>query len=173
MAYEARIIRRSALNDLNKFDVPIGVSRTRSKEGFAEVPPTGDIRPMTAQSSTYWLRVGGFSVLFHIDHQQEVSFVDSIGPPTRHLQIARHVAGERRQDNPVIQRSCRFCSKSSSAVQAPRRVSYAVGTRHCNQGYFCTFPRKGRCAKIPVLSCKLGGIGQSALLFHSRLTKRD
>ena len=149
MAYEARIIRRSALNDLNKFDVPIGVSRTRSKEGFAEVPPTGDIRPMTAQSSTYWLRVGGFSVLFHIDHQQEVSFVDSIGPPTRHLQIARHVAGERRQDNPVIQRSCRFCSKSSSAVQAPRRVRTLSAHGTVTRGIFALSLEKGDVRKYP------------------------
>ncbi len=47
--------------------------------GLTEVPPAGDIRPLTGQTGAYRLRVGGFRLLFHIDHQQEVIFVDAIG----------------------------------------------------------------------------------------------
>ena len=78
MAYEVRI-RRSALNYLNKLDVPTRRRLTAAIEGLAEVPPAGDIRPLTAQTGAYRLRVGGFRLLFHIDHQQEVIFVDAIG----------------------------------------------------------------------------------------------
>ena len=78
MAYEVRI-RRSALNYLNKLDVPSHRRLAAAIEGLAEVPPTGDIRPLTGQTGAYRLRVGGFRLLFHIDHQQEIIFVDTIG----------------------------------------------------------------------------------------------
>ncbi len=60
MAYEVRI-RRSTLNYLNKLDVPTRRRLTAAIEGLAEVPPAGDIRPLTGQTGAYRLRVGGFS----------------------------------------------------------------------------------------------------------------
>ncbi len=78
MAYEVRI-RRSALNYLNKLDVPTHRRLAAAIAGLTEVPPTGDIRPLTGQTGAYRLRVGGFLLLFHIDHPQEVVFVDAIG----------------------------------------------------------------------------------------------
>jgi mRNA interferase RelE/StbE len=48
-------------------------------EGLVEVPPLGDIRPLKGQAGVYRLRVGGFRVLFRVDHQEEVVFVDAIG----------------------------------------------------------------------------------------------
>ncbi len=78
MAYEVGI-RRSALNYLNKLDVPTRRRLAIAIEGLAEVPPAGDIRPLTGLTGAYRLQVGGFRLLFHIDHQQEVIFVDAIG----------------------------------------------------------------------------------------------
>ena len=70
MAYEIRM-RRSALNYLNKLDVT-------THRRLAEVQPAGDIRALAGQTGVYRLRVGGGCLLFHIDHQQEVIFVDAI-----------------------------------------------------------------------------------------------
>ena len=78
MAYEV-CIRRSALNYLHKLDEPTHRRLATAIEGLAEVPPAGDIRPVTGQTGAYRLRVGGFRLLFHIDHPQEVIFVDAIG----------------------------------------------------------------------------------------------
>ncbi len=78
MAYEV-CIRRSALNYLNKLDMPTHRHLAEAIEGLAAVPPARDIRPLTGQTGAYRLRVGGFRLLFHIDHQQEVIFVDAIG----------------------------------------------------------------------------------------------
>ncbi len=78
MAYEVRI-RRSALNYLNKLNVSSHRRLAAAVEGLSEVPPTGDVRPLTGQAGAYRLRVGGFRLLFHIDHQQEIIFVDAIG----------------------------------------------------------------------------------------------
>ncbi len=76
MAYEIRI-RRSALNYLNKLDVPTHRRLAAAIEGLAEVPPAGDIRPVTGQTGAYRLRVGGLRLLCHIDHQQQVIFADA------------------------------------------------------------------------------------------------
>ena len=48
-------------------------------EGITKGPPAGAIRPLTGQTGAYRLRVGGFRLLLHIDHQQEVIVVDAIG----------------------------------------------------------------------------------------------
>ena len=55
-----------------KLDLPTHRRLAAAIEGLAEVPPAGDIRPVTGQTGAYRLRVG-------IDHQQEVIFVDAIG----------------------------------------------------------------------------------------------
>ena len=78
MAYEVRI-RRSALNYLNKLDVPTHRRLAAAIEGITKGPPAGAIRPLTGQTGAYRLRVGGFRLLLHIDHQQEVIVVDAIG----------------------------------------------------------------------------------------------
>ena len=72
-------MRRSVVSYLNKLDVPTYWRLAAAIEGLAEVPPAGDIRPLPGQTGAYRLRVGGFRALFHIDHQQEVIFVDAIG----------------------------------------------------------------------------------------------
>lgn len=54
---------------LNKFDVRTHRRLAVAIEGLTEVPPAGDMRPVTGQTGVYRLRVGGFRLLFHVDHQ--------------------------------------------------------------------------------------------------------
>ena len=60
MVCEVRI-RRSALNYLNKLDVPTHRRLAAAIEGLAEVPPARDVRPVTGQTGAYRLRVGYFA----------------------------------------------------------------------------------------------------------------
>lgn len=79
MVYEVRI-RRSALRYLNHLDAVTARRLAAAIDGLTAVPPRGDIRPLAGQPGVYRLRVGSYRVLFHVDHQQAMIFVDTIGP---------------------------------------------------------------------------------------------
>jgi mRNA interferase RelE/StbE len=79
MAYEVRI-RRSAFRYLNKLDAVTAHRLAAAIDGLTAVPPKGDIRPLAGQPGVYRLRVGNYRVLFHVDHQHAILFIDAIGP---------------------------------------------------------------------------------------------
>lgn len=47
--------------------------------GLHEIPPIGNIKPMKGYTGLYRLKVGMFRVLFRIDHQVKVVYVEAIG----------------------------------------------------------------------------------------------
>lgn len=47
--------------------------------GLLEIPPEGDIKSMKGYTDLYRLRVGTFRILFEINHDEKVIYIQAIG----------------------------------------------------------------------------------------------
>jgi mRNA interferase RelE/StbE len=48
-------------------------------KGLLEIPPEGDIKTMKGYTDLYRLRIGTFRVLFDIDHNEKIIYIQAIG----------------------------------------------------------------------------------------------
>jgi mRNA interferase RelE/StbE len=50
----------------------------RGLRGLIEIPPRGDIKPMKGNQGLYRLRIGTCRVLFEIQHNEKVIYIQAI-----------------------------------------------------------------------------------------------
>ena len=79
MEYEI-VIDRSAAKYLGTQDETTRKRILQAMEGLRRDPPEGDIKKMQGTIGLYRLRVGTYRVLFSIDKNERVVYVDLIGP---------------------------------------------------------------------------------------------
>ncbi|MED0675269.1 type II toxin-antitoxin system RelE/ParE family toxin [Aneurinibacillus thermoaerophilus] len=48
-------------------------------KGLLEIPPQGDIKNMKGHVGLYRLRIGTYRVLFRIDHNEQIIYIEAIG----------------------------------------------------------------------------------------------
>ncbi|WP_416827888.1 type II toxin-antitoxin system RelE family toxin [Ectobacillus polymachus] len=48
-------------------------------KGLLEIPPEGDIKSIKGYTDLYRLRVGTFRILFEINHDEKVIYIQAIG----------------------------------------------------------------------------------------------
>ncbi|MDT9027815.1 type II toxin-antitoxin system RelE family toxin [Rossellomorea yichunensis] len=48
-------------------------------KGLLEIPPEGDIKIMKEYTDLYRLRIGTFRILFEIDHDEKIIYIQAIG----------------------------------------------------------------------------------------------
>nr|AAA64591.1 ORF2 [Bacillus thuringiensis serovar morrisoni] len=48
-------------------------------KGLLKIPPEGDIKSMKGYTELYRLRIGTFRILFEINHDEKVIYIQAIG----------------------------------------------------------------------------------------------
>ncbi|ESU72927.1 plasmid stabilization system [Geobacillus kaustophilus GBlys] len=48
-------------------------------QGLLAIPPQGDIKKLKGQDGLYRLRIGTYRVLFRIDHDERIIYIEAIG----------------------------------------------------------------------------------------------
>ncbi|MFZ5596502.1 MAG: type II toxin-antitoxin system RelE family toxin [Bacillota bacterium] len=59
--------------------IPVSIPRLETGRVLLEVPPIGDIKPMKGYAGLYRLRLGTIRILFRIDQQEKVIYIEAIG----------------------------------------------------------------------------------------------
>ena len=49
------------------------------QKGLLEIPPEGDIKTMKGYTNLYRLRIGTFRILFDINHNEKIIYIQSVG----------------------------------------------------------------------------------------------
>ncbi|WP_232699184.1 type II toxin-antitoxin system RelE family toxin [Brevibacillus daliensis] len=73
------VVSRRAIKYLSTQERSVRERIGLGMEGLLEVPPEGDIKTMKGYTGLYRLRVGTFRILFYVDHEEKVVYVESIG----------------------------------------------------------------------------------------------
>ncbi|OKO96030.1 RelE/StbE replicon stabilization toxin [Geobacillus proteiniphilus] len=48
-------------------------------QGLLAIPPQGDIKKLKGQDGLYRMRIGTYRVLFRIDHDERIIYIEAIG----------------------------------------------------------------------------------------------
>lgn len=48
-------------------------------KGLLSLPPKGDIKTLKGYTDLYRLRIGSLRVIFNIDHQEKVVYIEALG----------------------------------------------------------------------------------------------
>lgn len=70
---------RSAIKFIAKLDKTSQERIVSGLKGLSSIPPQGDIKGLKGHVDLYRLRIGSFRVIFNIDHQEHVVFIQAIG----------------------------------------------------------------------------------------------
>lgn len=73
------IYHKSALKFISKQEKSVQKRIAEGLKGLLEIPPEGDIKSMKGYTELYRLRVGTFRVLFEINHDEKVIYIQAIG----------------------------------------------------------------------------------------------
>lgn len=73
------IYHKAALKYLAKQEKFVQERIASGLRGLLEDPPIGDIKPMKGHAGLYRSRIGTFRVLFRIDQQERVIYIEAIG----------------------------------------------------------------------------------------------
>lgn len=73
------IYHKSALKYIAKQDRFVQMRIAESLKGLLEIPPEGDIKIMKGYTNLYRLRIGSFRILFDINHDEKVIYIQAIG----------------------------------------------------------------------------------------------
>ncbi|MFD3449506.1 type II toxin-antitoxin system RelE/ParE family toxin [Microbacteriaceae bacterium 4G12] len=57
----------------------LGTSFGRTLKGLLQVPPAGDIKNMKGYEELYRLRIGTFRILFNINYDEKIIYIQAIG----------------------------------------------------------------------------------------------
>ncbi|QQK77867.1 type II toxin-antitoxin system RelE/ParE family toxin [Salicibibacter cibarius] len=80
MTSEYRLIyHKTAVKFIAKLDKTSQERIATGLKGLSSIPPQGDIKKLKGHSDLYRLRIGGFRVIFNIDHQEHVVFIQAVG----------------------------------------------------------------------------------------------
>lgn len=70
---------KAALKFLAKQEQSVQERISEGVSGLLKIPPEGDIRLMKGYRELYRLRVGTFRVLFEVDHNERIIYIQAIG----------------------------------------------------------------------------------------------
>ncbi|MEK4677585.1 MULTISPECIES: type II toxin-antitoxin system RelE family toxin [Bacillus] len=73
------IYHKSAVKFIAKQGKEIQKRIAAGLKGLLEIPPEGDIKSMKSYTDLYRLRVGTFRILFEINHDEKVIYIQAIG----------------------------------------------------------------------------------------------
>ncbi|HDX9577018.1 TPA: type II toxin-antitoxin system RelE/ParE family toxin [Bacillus pseudomycoides] len=73
------IYHKSAVKFIAKQEKAIQQRIADGLKGLLEIPPEGDIKSMKGYTDLYRLRVGTFRIIFEIDHDEKVIYIQAIG----------------------------------------------------------------------------------------------
>ncbi|MCG6795757.1 type II toxin-antitoxin system RelE/ParE family toxin [Geobacillus sp. YHL] len=73
------IYRRAAVKFIARQDKDVQERLAFGLQGLLAIPPQGDIKKLKGQDGLYRLRVGTYRVLFRIDHEERIIYIEAIG----------------------------------------------------------------------------------------------
>lgn len=73
------IYHKSAVKFIAKLDKTSQERIVAGLNGLLSLPPKGDIKRLKGHTDLYRLRTGSFRVIFNIDHQEKVVFIQAVG----------------------------------------------------------------------------------------------
>lgn len=72
------IYHRDAVKFVAKLEKVLQERIAQGLKGLTELPPRGDIKLMKGYQGLYRLRIGSFRVLFEIQHNEKVIYIQAI-----------------------------------------------------------------------------------------------
>ncbi|OQP17234.1 type II toxin-antitoxin system RelE/ParE family toxin [Geobacillus zalihae] len=73
------IYRKAAVKFIARQDKDVQERFAFGLQGLLAIPPQGDIKKLKGQDGLYRLRVGTYRVLFRIDHDERIIYIEAIG----------------------------------------------------------------------------------------------
>lgn len=73
------IYHKSAVKFIAKQDKTSQERIVTCLKGLLITPPEGDIKSLKGYENLYRLRIGGYRILFNIDHEEKVVYIQAIG----------------------------------------------------------------------------------------------
>ena len=73
------IYHKSALKFISKQKKTVQLRIVAGLKGLLKVPPEGDIKSMKGYAGLYRLRIGTFRILFDINHDEKIIYVQAVG----------------------------------------------------------------------------------------------
>lgn len=72
------IYHRDTVKFIAKQDKAVQERIANGLKGLLSIPPRGDIKPMKGYQGLYRLRIGNYRVLFEIQHDEKVIYIQAI-----------------------------------------------------------------------------------------------
>ncbi|ADI28057.1 type II toxin-antitoxin system RelE/ParE family toxin [Geobacillus sp. C56-T3] len=73
------IYRKAAVKFIARQEKEVQERLASGLQGLLAIPPQGDIKKLKGQDGLYRLRVGTYRVLFRIDHDERIIYIEAIG----------------------------------------------------------------------------------------------
>ncbi|KDE46740.1 type II toxin-antitoxin system RelE/ParE family toxin [Geobacillus sp. CAMR5420] len=73
------IYRKAAVKFIARQDKDVQERLAFGLQGLLAIPPQGDIKKLKGQDGLYRLRIGTYRVLFRIDHEERIIYIEAIG----------------------------------------------------------------------------------------------
>jgi len=73
------IYHKSAVKFIAKLDKNTQERIITELKGLLSIPPEGDIKSLKGHRGLYRLRIESYRVIFNIDHQEQVVYIEAIG----------------------------------------------------------------------------------------------
>lgn len=73
------IYHKSAVKFIAKLDKTSQERIATGLKGLLSSPAEGDIKRLKGYTDLYRLRIGSFRVIFNIDHQRQIVYIEAIG----------------------------------------------------------------------------------------------
>jgi len=73
------IYHKSAVKFIAKLDKTSQERIATGLKGLLYSPPEGDIKRLKGYTDLYRLRIGSFRVIFNVDHQKQIVYIEAIG----------------------------------------------------------------------------------------------
>ena len=73
------IYHKSALKFIAKQEKAVQIRIVEGLKGLLKIPPEGDIKSIKGYTNLYCLRIGTFRILFDINHNEKIIYIQSVG----------------------------------------------------------------------------------------------
>lgn len=73
------IYHKSVVKFIAKLDKSSQERIANGLKGLLSLPPKGDIKTLKGYTDLYRLRIGSLRVIFNIDHQEKVVYIEALG----------------------------------------------------------------------------------------------
>ncbi len=73
------IYHKSAVKFIAKLETTSQERIVTGLKGLLSKPPEGDIKNLKGHKGLYRLRIGSYRVIFNIDHEEQIIYIEAIG----------------------------------------------------------------------------------------------